>query len=177
MFSFLKPEQPPLGGAWPPETEQEHILRQAEGSRMLDYGLMCTRGTAVEWTLRSDPSVVRRPKERTTVYRRGSVFWAAGQMYLNAEGLMYRPREKDGWTWFLDRYGRKVFYADERYPCFDSYDYANENRYHRWFFLCEGGKLTRVYTAEDEIRVTEDAAYVEDSCWEKMQQHGYPERR
>ena len=39
---------------------------------------------------------------------------------------MHRRRGKDGWTWFLDRSGCKVFYADARFLCFGSCDYADD---------------------------------------------------
>ena len=58
----------------------------------------------------------------------------------------------------------------ERFPCFDSYDYAHENRYYWWLFIKEKGKLTRIYHADGthKIQVTEDVRNLEDKCWQQM---------
>ena len=59
--------------------------------------------------------------------------------------------------------------------CFDSYDYANETRYYRWFFIKEKGKLTRIYYADERnrIQVTEDVRNLENKCLEKMRKEGW----
>ena len=53
-----------------------------------------------------------------------------------------------------------------------------ENRYHRWFFLCENGGFTRVYKTDGQpkVYVKEDVAVAENICWRKMQKCGYLER-
>ena len=57
----------------------------------------------------------------------------------------------------------------------DSHDFMYEDRYHRWFFICENGNLTRVYTNDGDTRihVTEDVGGIEDKCWREMEKAGY----
>ena len=191
MFGFFKGKQQPKPAPkppeipvvppeqWPPEAEQDCVLRKGTGGRAVDYDLLSSGGTALEWVLRSDPGAVRVPEEKTEVYPEGKPFTAAGRQYLTTSELRAARKDEPSRTWYLDRYGRKVFYVIERYPCFDSYDLIHENRYHRWYFLCEDGALTRIYKADDKpkIYVTEDVAVVENLCWEEMEKYGYPERR
>lgn len=140
---------------------------------------LCTYSTEkVEWVSREldergDPVSVRIPKEMTRGFTVPLGFTAAGKPYLSVRQLITK---KDGTeTWGRDIYGREVLCLRERFPCFDSYDYANEHRYYRWFFLRESQKLTRVFCADGQqkIVVTEDVANLEQRCWDEMRRLNY----
>lgn len=119
------------------------------------------------------PAEARIPTEHTEIFPVGKSFTAAGKRYKNLRQLFARTDEKC--TWCRDKYGREVLYLRERFPCFDSFDAMDESRFYRWFFLREGGRLTRIYYMDGgfEVHVTEDVENLEWSCWEKMQELDY----
>ena len=130
----------------------------------VDHELRWDGGRKIEWV--APDGTVRIPEETQRKLPYPAPFTAAGKPYPNWSALC---AEGEGY-FRKDLYGREVFYISERFPCFDSYDYANENRYYRWFFLKENGKLTRVYYADGRnvIEVTEDVSGVENKCREIM---------
>ena len=105
-----------------------------------------------------------RNKERIRLSRS---FYRGRKGYPNWKALCIKCDE-DG-VLCKDIYGRDVFYMSERFPCFDSFDHANETRYYRWFFLKEKGKLTRVYYADERniIQITEDVRNLEKNAWKR----------
>lgn len=159
---------------WPEEVRQRDVMRKGSGSKMLSYELISTSATALEWHRDGDPEDhVRIPKERNTVLPIGAPFIAAGRPYLSLKQLTARRGPGAYSPWYLDCYGRKVFSVWEGVPKFDSYD-SGDDRGYSWFFLCEEGVLTRVFSAgHKSLYITEDVAFVENRCWEAMEEAGY----
>lgn len=146
-------------------------LRIGQTHQGIDHALRWDGGRRVDW-IAPDGSV-RTPQEKNRSFLHPGFFIAAGRPYTSWRQLCGYTRENEGV--FRDIYGREVLYLSERYPCFDSYDYATEKRRYRWFFIKSGGKLTRVYVADDrrQLQVTEDVASVENQCLMKMRQVGW----
>ena len=163
---------------WPAEVPQQHIFKQGKEQKKLDYGLLLTSAPAVQWYRADAPDAPPRiPKERTTVYHRGLPFPAAGRLYRNLSQLTVMRKPGPPSPWYLDRYGRKVFHVWEGVPKFDSYD-SSDHRGYQWYFLCENGVLTRIFSSGDsKILVTEDVAFLEWNCWRDMERCGYLEAR
>jgi len=160
----------------PEEKAPEMVLRSVDNGGIVHYVLSSYFTKKVEWvSLETDgdgkPLVVREPEEVTCQYSRREPFILAGKQYPNLNRFL-RKMEND---WAEDIYGRKVLCARELYPCFDSYDYMNENRYHRWFLIREGDRLSRLFMSDDrdKIFVTEDVANVESDVWKLMQETGF----
>lgn len=80
---------------------------------------------------------------------------------------------------YQDRYGRVFAEIRERFPCFDSFDYASENRYYHWLYLTENGKLFLVYYEDGgkKLTVTEDAGEITARVWREMVSLGWVEER
>ena len=137
----------------------------------VDHELRHDGGHKIQWV--APDGSVRVPEEKNKTFLYPGVFVAAGRPYAGWKGLC-AIRDDSGFL-AKDIYGRDVLYLFERFPCFDSYDYANENRYYRWFFIKEKGKLTRVYHADDrlKIEVTEDVEILENKCREVMEKAGW----
>ena len=153
-----------------PEGKQTYVMKKGTGERKVDYDLLLTSATAVEW--HSDNSV-RIPQEKNTFFRRGLPFFAAGRPYTSLKQLTAKRKPATSSHWFLDCYGREVFHVWEGVPKFDCYD-SSDDRGFSWFFLCEKGVLTRIFSSGGEkIYVTEDVAFLENSCWREMEQYGY----
>ena len=131
------------------------------------HQLRCDSGRKIEWV--AEDGSVRIPEEKKTEFPYPGRFTAAGKTYRSWKELCTEPDESG--LLCKDIYGRQVLYLSELFPCFDSYDYLNENRYYRWFFIKENGKLTRVYCADQRgvIQVTEDVRNLEYRCCEQMQ--------
>lgn len=134
--------------------------------------------TKIRWVSREkdgegNPVTVREPQEQTTEFPDDSCFYAAGKKYKSIRQLFARMDETG--TWCRDKYGREVLYLIESFPCFDSFDAMYENRYYRWFFLREDGRLTRIFMSDGlwGVHVTEDVENLETGCWEEMQRLGY----
>lgn len=169
----LVPPQDPWAGDMLPRAvgPGKRIEYSGGGSGSLSCG-----STRLEWVSRETdreggPVRVRTPEERTvTVPEVG--FMAGGKLYASRSQLT-AEREKNG-PWARDVYGRYVLVIEERFPCFDSADFLYEKRYFRWYFLCQEGKLTRVYHTDETptVTVTKDVLDLETQCWEKMQKWG-----
>lgn len=130
----------------------------------------------LEWVSRETdaggkPLRVRVPESHTVTMPKDD-FTAAGMRYRDIGQLMSRRDGSGDWT--ADIYGREVLMMAERFPCFDSSDYLYEDRYFRWFYLCQDGKLTCVYYTDtaDTVTVTEDVQDLDKKCWEHMQKLG-----
>lgn len=76
---------------------------------------------------------------------------------------------------YKDVYGRIFAEIKERFPCFDSFDYANEDRYYHWLYLTENGRLFLVYYKDEDERVTvtEDVKEIESNVWREMVRLGW----
>lgn len=142
------------------------------------YPLCSYASGKLQWTSREtdeqgNPLHVRVPSEKTETCHYPGKFTAAGKTYHNWQQLCVSEDESGHFC--KDIYGRSVLALWERFPCFDSYDYLYENRYYRWFFLQENGKLTRIFYTDErkEIHITEDVCNLESKCWEQMQKLGY----
>ena len=112
---------------------------------------------------------IRIPEEREIEYPYPGPFLAAGKEYNSWRELSCL---QGSWEKYLDRYGRKVAVLFEGFPCFDIYDRIHENRCYRWFFLREGGSLTRVYCQDEGriVRVTQDVARLTRKEWALLKQ-------
>lgn len=140
-------------------------------------GFSYSPSVRLEWVSRQTdaegkPLRVRVP-EGISVTAQKECFMAAGKQYTSLSQLTAQQESKDS-PWFKDVYGRDVLELKERFPCFDSYDLLNEERYFRWYFLCQDGRLICVYHTDDspDVTVTEDVLDVEDLRWEKMEKLG-----
>ncbi len=140
-------------------------IRRGERRKKISYGHTSRSATALKWV--GDKTGIRLPFERNGCFYRGKPFKAAGKLYAGEEELRAIPVPGYGGAWYKDCYGRMVLYMEERFPCFDFYDYLNEDRYYRWFLICRGRRLTRIYMEDErpEIYVTEDVTYLEEECW------------
>lgn len=71
---------------------------------------------------------------------------------------------------YQDTHGRIFAEVRKRFPCFDSFDYANENRFYHWLYLTENGKISLVYYEDEreDITVTEDISKIESVVWGEM---------
>ena len=137
-------------------------------------GYICCGTVRLEWVSRETdgegaPLRTRTPEPRIQTMSKNA-FTAMGKTYGAPHQLAYKWEDKYG-PWALDRYGRAVLAVAERFPCFDSSDYLYENRYFRWFLLCDDGKFTCVYHTDgtDTVTVTEDVLDLEEPCWKKIQ--------
>ena len=140
----------------------------------VEHDLRTDSGREIAWI--GPEGQVRTPKERKKETLYPGLFKAAGKVYTSWKGLC--AKKGDGENLYYDVYGREVVYIAELFPCFDSYDYMNETRHYRWFFLKEDGKLTRVYHTDTRptIEITEDVRYVENRCLEDLQKLGWVEK-
>lgn len=146
-------------------------IRVSDARGGVDHELRWDGGKKIEWV--APDGTVRIPEEVNKDFLYPGVFVAAGKAYASWKLLCVKT-EENGCV-CKDVYGREVFYISERFPCFDSFDYASEKRYYRWFFIKENGKLTRVYYADERkrIQVTEDVRNLENNCREQMQKLGW----
>ena len=151
---------------------QWRIQKGAETRRM-SGGLQFRKGTALEWV---SGGQVRIPRESSSTFQQGASLLAAGRLYAGTGLITAGKPPADGWT--KDLYGRQVYCYQERFPCFDSYDYLHEKRCYRWFFIYQDGRLTRIYTEDEQpaVCVTEDVAFLENQFWEKLEGSGYFDR-
>lgn len=154
------------------------VLTVTGSGPKVDYPNSCYSSSKLLWVSRESsddgsPLQSRTPSEHSTVFNYAGGFKAAGRSYSALEQLFVE--HDDTKTFCRDCYGREVLYLAERFPCFDSYDYANETRFYRWFFLRQNDRLTRIhYTDEtNKIYVTEDVLYLESGLWSQMCRYGY----
>jgi hypothetical protein len=151
-------------------SSNRYVMKKGAGGRKIDYDRMLTSATAVEW---HGADGIRTPKEKNTIYQRGLPFFAAGRSYTSLKQLTAKRKPGTTSHWFLDCYGREVFHVWEGVPRFDCYDSGDERGF-SWFFLCENNVLTRVFSSgSDKIYVTEDVAFLENGCWQEMEQYGF----
>lgn len=148
-----------------------------EGPR-LNYPLSSYSSYAIRWVSREKgadgaPLKVRTPVESTKAFSLSGGFTAAGRHYNSLEQLYVEHDSTK--TWCRDCYGREVLYLAERFPCFDSCDFENEDRFYRWFFLRQNDRLTRIHHTDTtrKIYVTEDVGSIERSMWSLMSMFGY----
>lgn len=140
----------------------------------ISHDLQSSCGHRIQWV--AADAAVRIPKETVKSFLHPGFFSAAGKIYPSLKALCAKALDKGGHL-YMDIYGREVFCVAELFPCFDSYDYANETRHYRWFFIKEDGRLTRVYHTDgrNTLTVTEDVRDLEDKCREQMQKQGWLE--
>lgn len=150
---------------------------------------MCQKSAAYLRVQPEDPTVIRRfvpsttklqwvsgdmlrdPQSGKNTYNLRGGFKAAGKTYRSLQDFATGKPGKSPGT-FLDIHGREILSFQERFPCFDSYDYLYENRYYRWFYIFDGSRLTEVYYADErpEIQVTEDVAEISVKWWPTIEQ-------
>jgi hypothetical protein len=99
----------------------------------------------------------------------------AGKLYGNLNEL--RVKQVSEPYLYEDIYGRVWAYEIERYPCFDSYDYLNEDRYYRWFVHREGSDIWVVYADDGtgEVTVTKNPERYQYTCRKMLQALGWIE--
>lgn len=150
--------------------EQKHI-HVTDTHAGVDHELLWDGGKKIQWI--SSDGTVRTPEEKNKTFLYPGLFFAAGKPYTSWKSLC--ASTDDSGILAKDIYGREVLYIFELFPCFDSYDYANEDRYYRWFFIKEKEKLTRIYYADErhKIEVTEDVENLENKCREYLQKAGW----
>ena len=136
-------------------------------------GYISCRSFRLEWVSRRTdgsgrPLRARTPEPHTEIMPKNA-FTAAGKTY-GAPRQLVCTWESERSSWARDIYGRAVLMAAEPFPCFDSSDYLCEDRYFRWFLLCEDGKFTCVYHTDgtDTVTVTEDVLDMEEPCWKQI---------
>lgn len=141
--------------------------RKAKYSRSM-YSTQSIRWVSAEQDQQGNPKAVRMPAESFKKFCYPGPFTAAGKTYETWDQLCRRETATPGVC--TDIYGRPVFCDAERFPCFDSDDFLYENRFYRWFFILEKGKITRVFYTDEckEIDVTEDVANIEDDCLSEL---------
>lgn len=119
------------------------------------------------------PLASRAPREKHWLTPILLPFHLGNALYPTLGSFLFR-RDPDP-RFFMDRYGRKIFHFCERFPCFDSYDYLNENRFYNWFFLMDGDRLVRIFYADGSgiLHITTDVALIEENCWREMTAAGF----
>ena len=148
----------------------EMVLEAAGPGKRAGYKLASYSTVALRWVSRErgadgEPLRVREPHESTVKYALAGGFTAAGRRY-GALSELFTEHDKTK-TFCRDRYGREVLYLVERFPCFDSHDFAYENRFYRVYHEDETGS----------VYVTEDVKYLEEPRWREMLRLDYFERR
>lgn len=131
------------------------------------------QGRCVQWgNMENDVFVCQRipePKEMMINLSFQSME-IAGKSYTSMEQLCYHL-VSDKQCRYQDIYGRMVIDANERFPCFDSFDALHENRFYHHLFMMEDNKLWYIYYGDDkpeQIKIIEDAAMIESSVWRKL---------
>ena len=147
-----------------------------DGGRKTSTGWSSTRRllwVSAERDASGAPLVTRSPRPRRKSWPLKRGFRAAGRKYRQLSDL--QAAETDADFIYRDRYGREVLLVLERFPCFDSFDALYENRFERWYLICENGVLTQVkYTDETNyIEVCEDVAELEYSVWRELRRLGW----
>ena len=172
------PEPEPKPKPEPPKThwDSDMIPRETGPGGTVEHsggGYICCGTVRLEWVSRETdeegkPLRTRTPDSHTETMPYNA-FTAAGKKYGALHQLVYRWEDKYS-PWAKDIYGRTVLSVAERFPCFDSSDYLYEDRYFRWFLLCEEGKFTCVYYTDETntVTVTEDVRDMEKPCWKEI---------
>lgn len=118
-----------------------------------------------------NPLRERIPEEQEKTFTRQTGFTAGGKTYRYINEL-YHIRFQEG-SLCQDIHGRQVLHLLERFPCFDSYDYLNEDRYYHWFIIRQDDRLTMVYCEDTypQIKVTEDIARLRNEKWQELKKY------
>ena len=142
--------------------EKDKINVTDDRGSVSHHQLRTDGGRQIKWV--AEDGSERIPEEKKIDSPYPGIFKAAGKVYVGLASL--RVQQDESGHCCRDIYGREVLYTDELFPCFDSYDYLNEDRYYRWFLIREDGKLTRVYCADRRgtVQVTEDVRTLESRC-------------
>ena len=167
-----QPDETPPAMPMPPSWTSDMVLEPVGAGEQARYpGYYCAT-TRIRWVSREkdengQPLSVREPQPKTFVLPLAA-FVAAGRPYASLKQMAVQFDSTN--TWCRDKYGRRVLPLAERFPCFDSSDYLYEDRYYRWFFLWENGKLIRVQHTDHipTVTVTEDVADIENKWWDKI---------
>ena len=163
------PYAPWAGDMVPHEAGPGRQIRQSGGG-----GISYSSTARLEWVSREKDGEGRPLRKRRPwgikLFFPAVCFLAAGRPYLSLS--MLAAHREEGSPWAKDVYGRDVLVLSERFPCFDSFDYLNEDRYFRWYLLCHKGRLTCVYHTDKTpiVTVTEDVRDLGDDLWKKMQE-------
>lgn len=118
----------------------------------------------------------RYPKHRVHTYSmRKFGFFAAGKYYRSLKEVERTSFEKEGLEFFKDCYERTWLYVWKRFPCFDSYDAVNENRYYNYYILITRRKVYCIYKEDGnpEVIVVSDVYELLMDCCLKMERAGW----
>lgn len=133
-------------------------------------------GRFVEWGIfDGEQFVLRRrpePVKKTCDLYQGP-FWAAGKEYRSLRQLWaYEISNGEYRTVkYIDCYKRTVIDACERFPCFDSYDYASENRYYHNCFIMDNNQLSYIYFSDNrrnKVTVIDDLDMIPGNVWRRL---------
>lgn len=147
------------------------VLENLGPGGSIDHPGYWSGGLKVQWR-NPETGEIRVPEELNRSVSAFGPFTAGCRTYRNLSELE-TGKTQDPQV-FQDAYGRQVLRLRERFPCFDSYDYASEDRHFHWYYLKDGEKLVRIYYADDrkEIQITEDVGLLEQDGWEAMAKRG-----
>ena len=71
---------------------------------------------------------------------------------------------------YQDIHGRYVLDMKERYPIFDSYDAATENRYYHWYLILEKDRMSMIYSDDGAAEeIVEDIDKLPDTPYRILQ--------
>ena len=118
----------------------------------------------------------RHHYEAPLVERNGkSRLLPAGREYEKLNQLTAAVKEEP--YLYEDIYGREWAYVSERYPCFDSYDYLNEDRYYHWYVCREGDSMWVVYRDDGGhgVTVMQDPERIDYTCRKILETLGWIE--
>lgn len=152
------------------ERHMELKLHKKPNTRFVETDMLL-EWISPECSENGEPLVCRVPEPEKRKYH--ACFTAGGKKYRNIKQMTSRCMDAEKGL-YKDSFGRNVILVKELFPCFDSFDYAAENRYYRWHFLIWKEKLICVHSADDSriIEVTEDVAVLSGKVWESMQAAG-----
>jgi hypothetical protein len=81
---------------------------------------------------------------------------------------------------YQDIHGRYVLDMKERYPIFDSYDAATENRYYHWYLILEKDRMSMIYSDDgageeivEDIDKLPGTPYIILQFWHYLDEDGY----
>ena len=135
----------------------------------------------VRWVQKKETGYeeVRLPKQKIIKPSLFVSFTVDGKQYphitdLCAEDIDAKRRH------FQDIFGQDVLDMKERYPCFDSYDFATENRYFHWYLILSEARMSQVYYDDGNRtgEITEDieklhyTAYSTLNFWHYLDKDG-----
>ena len=132
------------------------LFQKGGGHVKLDY----TDGKLYLTCVDENGNIVRKPsgkKEKGSAYG----FTLNGYQYASLESLTASAVDKNR-NIYKDTYGHTVLAVRERYPIFDSYDAASENRYYRWYYVLLPECWSCVYYDDGtgKAEITEDVSVI-----------------